>query len=322
MSVIRSENWRKSEQVKIKLNDERFLKFYRNYVILKFPQVAYSSKVLQNGDLGFSEKVLNTYLEQYIPVLENRLDFIHQMEVALDKVIIPENCFSWFKNNKRATFWLWGMLWYDGACNHEIYRLLNQPQNAFFYKRAELSSSPENHEARFSLIINLIDYICFTYENKYALICFLEGCLKKWRDGINSQKKIKWLIPENEDVCKWAYSYLKKYCGDTSNFPSIPSPLGVEEMYHAFYAMIDLWLVQPEKIDAFTLKINKAFYQKTFRKKQAEKKGRSVLSEKHEERLLFLVSYYKSERAAVLEMLIDDRIRGIETKLSKQGKSI
>ncbi|MBL5926046.1 hypothetical protein [Enterobacter asburiae] len=59
--------------------------------------------------------------------------------------------------------------------------------------------------------------------------------------------------------------------------------------------------------------MNKAFYQKTFRKKQAARKGRDTLSEEHADMLALLVEYYRTDNMSVLEMLIDDRFRGLDT---------
>ena len=81
--------------------------------------------------------------------------------------------------------------------------------------------------------------------------------------------------------------------------------------------MLDLWSADDDLQQKAVKKINKAFYQKNFRRKLSEKRERESISDTHKERLYFLVKFYKSDKISVIERLLDERVQGIETRLSR-----
>ena len=144
-----------------------------------------------------------------------------------------------------------------------------------------------------------------------------------WGRVIPLVSKFKWLTPDDEDSSRWVIKLLHRYQEsyyekNRSVTPvKIPSPLSAEECYYAVYALIDLWGISTEEQGKIITRINKAFYQKTFRKNLSIQKNRKDISEEHQKRLDTLVKFYRSDRMSVIEMLIDDRLRGVETRISK-----
>ncbi|HFE2857367.1 TPA: hypothetical protein ACF239_005286, partial [Klebsiella pneumoniae] len=182
---------------------------------------------------------------------------------------------------------------------------------------------PTDHSERYNAIITVIDTICI-YTNKSPLIReWLNDKKLFWGEAIPLLSKFKWLTPDDEDSSRWIIKllggYQKSYCeGNRSVTPvKIPSPLSAEECYYTVYALIDLWKIPTDYQDKIITRINKAFYQKTFRKNLSIQKNRKDISEEHQKRLDTLVKFYRSDRMSVIEMLIDDRLRGVETRISK-----
>ncbi|WDC29440.1 hypothetical protein PS043_21735 [Escherichia albertii] len=65
--------------------------------------------------------------------------------------------------------------------------------------------------------------------------------------------------------------------------------------------MLDLWSADDDLQQKAVKKINKAFYQKNFRRKLSEKRERESISDTHKERLDFLVKFYKSNKYLLLK---------------------
>lgn len=313
-----------NSRLKINTKDIRACRFFFRYIQNAIPNARQYAFDGNNPDTSLSVRIINDVLESYIPNREARVTFIKGMELALSIAIQPEKNFSWLAEDKRATFWLWGSLYLDPSFNHSINEALESPSNINWYHRADLSVSPENHYARYDVIVALFDFICIENGNIPKVRKWIYEKMLYWRKHAVQLTKFKWLNPEETETCLWAFLYIKKYqeetaCNNNSLNPvNLPAPLNSEEVYHTFYAMLDLWEVANETQQKAITKINKAFYQKNFRRKQAAKRGREDISKEHVERLDSLVRYYRSDKASVIEMLIDERLRGIETKLSRR----
>lgn len=308
-----------SNRLSIRTNDIRSCRFFFHYIHQYIPTSRTVVFDKNNPDTDLSCRIINGTLEFYFPDPQARRIFIQSMELALSTTIIAEKNFAWLESDTRATFWLWGSLYLDEKCNQSINDVLNTNTHAFWYGKLAIPDTPASHHERLTYIIAFIDYLCIDTGNSPAVRDWLTSRLNFWRKYAISLTRFKWLSVEFGDICVWAYHSLKKYHLDhhkEENTPlnpvNIPPPVNPEEAFHTFYALLDLWDIDSGNQEKTIAKLNKAFYQKTFRKKQAARKGGEVLSDEHIKRLEFLVSYYRSDKTAILEMLIDDRVRGID----------
>lgn len=311
----------------IRTDDIRVCRFFFHYIRNNIPQSQSFFFDYNNPDTSLSCRIINNVLELYFPVSHEREIFIRSMELTLSTTILDEKNFTWFSNDPRATYWLWGTVKLNPDCNKRINTELNNNVTSW-YKELRLAQEPVSHLGRLTNLVAFIDYLCINTNNTAAIRRWLMESLSIWRKEAINLPRFKWLRPEDSETCIWAYRSLKKYQQIHSSEiktplspVQIPSPVNSEETFHTFYALLDLWNIDNEIRMMVIGKLNKAFYQKSFRRKQAALKGREEISEEHQERLAFLVKYFRSDKASVIEMLIDDRVKGIETTIqAKQVK--
>lgn len=301
------------------IRTSRFLFWYIRNNIQGMKQFAFDGN---NPDTALSERIINTALEVGCPDPIQRSQFISTLELAINTTLLPEKYFSWLKENERATFWLWGLMCLDSRCMESINKKLGT--NSHWYQKAGLTDSPVSHSERYSIIVALVDFINIETNQAPLMRQWLYDRLVFWRANDHQQVKLRWLTQDHTDVCTWAYNYIKKFQkehasgeGKKLDPVQIPEPLNSVETFHSIFAMLDLWSAGDEIQAKAIRKINKAFYQKNFRRKQLEKRGRDSISDAHEERLNSLAEFYKSDKISVIERLIDERVQGIEVRLSR-----
>lgn len=311
-----------SSRLNIRTSDIRACRFFFKYIQKNIPQSRHLVFDDNNPDTPLSCRIINDALELYLPDPQTRQMFIRGMELALSTTILADKNFAWLKNDTRATFWMWGSLCLDKKFNQSINKELDNNAYTFWYRDLKLPDTPSSHHERLTYIVAFIDYLCINTANTPAIRRWLTANLNLWRKYAINLNRFKWLNPEDSDNCVWAYRSLKKYQQDYHteesnplNPVTLPSPVNSEEAFHTFYALLDLWEVGNDTQAKAIAKLKKAFYQKTFRQKQAARKGREDLSDEHVKKLAFLVNYYRSDKTSVIEMLIDDRVRGINAKV-------
>ena len=300
------------------IRTSRFLFWYIRNNIQGMKQFAFDGN---NPDTALSERIINTALEVGCPDPIQRSNFISTLELAINTTLLPKKYFSWLKENERATFWLWGLMCLDSRCMESINKKLGTNSN--WYQKAGLTDSPVSHSERYSIIVALLDFINIETNQAPLMRQWLYDRLVFWRANDHQQVKLRWLTQDHTDICTWAYNYIKKFQkehasgeGNKLDPVHIPEPLNSVETFHSIFAMLDLWVASDEIQQKAIRKINKAFYQKNFRRKQSEKRERESISDAHEERLNFLAEFYKSDKMSVIERLIDERVQGIEVRLS------
>ncbi|RNV96164.1 MULTISPECIES: hypothetical protein [Enterobacteriaceae] len=301
------------------IRTSRFLFWYIRNNIQGMKQFAFDGN---NPDTALSERIINTALEVGCPDPIQRSQFISTLELAINTTLLPEKYFSWLKENERATFWLWGLMCLDSRCMESINKKLGT--NSHWYQKAGLTDSPVSHSERYSIIVALLDFINIETNQAPLMRQWLYDRLVFWRANDHQQVKLRWLTQDHTDVCTWAYNYIKKFQkehasgeGNKLDPVQIPEPLNSVETFHSIFAMLDLWSAGDEIQEKAIRKINKAFYQKNFRRKQSEKRERDSISDAHKDRLNSLAEFYKSDKISVIERLIDERVQGIEVRLSR-----
>lgn len=305
----------------VKSKDVRSLRFIFKYIQKHLPHTRSLVFEINNPDTALSNRIINDTLELYLPDAQMRQAFISQMELKLSTTITSEKVFTRLEKDTRATFWLWGSIYSNHECNQLLNKELNINNGTNWYSELRFPTNVPSHRERFGTIIGFVDYVCMETDNPPAVRKWLVERLGFWQKNAMNVTRMKWLDQEDAETCMWAYHSLRKHqdasqkTADHPPYPvQLPSPINPEEAFHTFYAMLDLWGISNEEQQQICKKIDKAFYQKSFRRKQSAKKERKEFSEEHLERLNFLVKYYGADRTTVLERLIDDRINGIKTR--------
>lgn len=317
-----------TSKVVVKTNSVRECRFYMRYIANNFRVLNRENIVDNFSDTEICCRIINQHIRYVHSDVSSIDECIRVLEIQYLKTIISDDNFLWLKQNKRATFWVWGNLALKGFMNGEINKFLGTDLQKHWYSDAKLSLSPINHEQRFNLVIDTVDFIC-SFSTDYAskMIVWLNNKLIEWRESQGSIINIPWLTPENERECFWAYNYMKdhqeknKASSDNILYPvSIPIPLDSEEAYLSFYAMHDLWDVDINESYKVNERMSKTRSQNEYRRRKAEKNMLSEISPEGVEKLKFLSDFYKSTKVQVLDTLISERYRGIQIRINAQDQ--
>ncbi|MEM8028334.1 hypothetical protein Q4R25_17420 [Morganella morganii] len=98
----------------------------------------------------------------------------------------------------------------------------------------------------------------------------------KWVKSFTTVKNIKWLSKDDNDACNWAWDYICNYSVDNIKIVIWPlrlfNPESSGDKYICFYAALRAWDDNPGGKKYFLHSLKKAWQQRSFRKKQKNKK--------------------------------------------------
>lgn len=313
------------KKVRIKTTSVRECRFYMRYILNHFRTLDREYTIDNFSDTEICCRIINQHIRNICTTDSGIEECINNLEFQYLRSIIQEDNFLWLKENKRATFWVWGELALNGEMNKEINKSIGMPLNKYWYKDANLYSSPINHEQRYNSIVDVIDFIC-SYSPLYTtkIITWINNQLILWRKAQKDIIQVDWVTPENEKDSLWAYNYIKDYqiknkISENDNFfpVNIPTPLSAEEVCLSFYALHDLWNTTLEKSKEVNERMLKTHNQSVWRRNNAEKKMLSQISDVNCEKLKFLSEHYKITEMDVLNILIEDRFKGVSMTINK-----
>lgn len=313
-------------KVSVKTNSVRECRFYMRYIDNNFRTLDRDYVIEDFSDTEICCTIINYHIRN-INKIENDIEkCIRNLEFQYLKAIIPEDNFLWLREDKRATYWVWGELALNGPMNAEINEILGVSTDIVWYEKARLNISPINHEQRYNLIVDVIDYICsVSSQNTTRMITWINNKLILWRRSQKYIIRVEWVSPENEKDCFWAYNYLKdfqeehKTSDDDNFFPvKIPIPLNAEEACLSFYALHDLWNVKFDVSSEVNKKMLKTYNQRTWRKNKRMKEMQAQLSDESIEKLKFLTEHFKLSDVEVLNKLIEDRFNGVSLSINNK----
>lgn len=251
-----------------------------------------------------------------------RTRLIAELEQACTANILPISHFDWFKEDKRAAFWLWAYINQTQddilgvpATNNSLYNM---------YNKLGLSSSTYNHKERLSLIIAFMDRFPVTLLSVGFKEVMLEKLKEKWKHIYAQPTPLKWL-PDEEASVQWVWESLQKHF---TIIPSVSSPMfsSTLQLTHWFTpynhaerllavrTALDLWGDAPDSKRLFLLNLNKAWNQRKLRQQRTDKKAvNTYLRNETKAQLDSLAAHYNMRISDVLEMLIKDRHQQIKS---------
>ncbi|MEX5869531.1 hypothetical protein [Providencia hangzhouensis] len=301
-----------SNQPLIKINNHRELNFYiaylRSYSI--FPPI------IKHDNLKLaSEALSNTLSKNHV-----NHDFILDMKLAYDNVILPEESFDWLDEDKRALFYFFGCLKFRKCLNNFINTLMPLHSDNW-YEKANITSSSFNHKERLILMMSFFDFLCIEKRSIEPANTLMQSFHETWDRVHSNVLWVSWLSPEDKEGCQWAYNYLLDYQiknkpeEDDPLFPvKLPTPKSAEEFYYSFYAMHDLWSEPLETSRVNIEKMNKAWAQRKYRAKKSQSKLINHLNTEDRQALNMLCEHYQKTEMDVITLLIQDRAKGITTR--------
>ncbi|WP_272689341.1 hypothetical protein [Providencia sp. PROV033] len=304
-----------SNQPLIKINNHRELNFYIAYLRCYsiFPPI------IKHDNLKLASEALSNTLSK----TQINRDFILDMQLTYDKVILPEESFDWLDEDKRALFYFWGCLKFNKYLNDFINKLMPLPSDNW-YEKANITSSSFNHKERLILMMSFFDFLCIEKRSIEPANTLMQSFHETWDRVHSNVLWVSWLSPEDKEGCQWAYNYLLDYQiknkpeEDDPLFPvKLPTPKSAEEFYYSFYAMHDLWSEPLETSRVNIEKMNKAWAQRKYRAKKSQSKLINHLNAEDRQALNMLCEHYQKTEMDIITMLIQDRATGITTRNSQ-----
>ncbi|MGZ0302456.1 hypothetical protein ACTM6I_18370 [Citrobacter freundii] len=315
-----------AKKTSVQTKSVRECRFYMRYMVNHFRTLDREYIVENFSDTDICCRIINQHIRNINNIDAGIEKCISNLEFQYLKTIIQEDNFLWLKEDKRATYWVWGELALNGTMNTEINKALGTSSDFFWYDKARLNLSPINHEQRYNLIIDLVDFICCcTSQYTANMVTWLNNKLILWRQVQRNIIHVDWVVPENERSSFWAYNYVKDYqeknkASEHDNFypVKIPVPLNAEEACLSFYALHDLWNVKLDVSSEVNARMLKTYSQRAWRNRKSMEEIKSQVSEENVEKLKFLSEYFRVSNAEVLNKLIEDRFNGVNTAINKK----
>lgn len=238
---------------------------------------------------------------------------ITEMQQDCDLNIMALSDFYWLEGDERACYWVWG--WLRMATYAEL-DYIYQPSSIrgtpiqhaqvlpmstpSLYDHLNLNKNPSSTKERFNAIVVFFD---LWHKDLWSRQCKLQELNKYWSDIDRVSKPFRWLDPDNEDQCRWAWEYMDK--AGVHLFGIHPS--NTSERYLAIYARYDLWVVSLETKKLFVLGIDKAWSQKKHRDGMVDKKSlNTYLKKEVKGRLDELAEHYDKKIHQMLEVVINE----------------
>lgn len=296
-----------------KFKDIRICNFYIKHLVVR---MCLKNTNHDPGNVESCIRAINEIILNNIKDERDQQRILNELSAEKHENILPVEAFDWLKEDKRATFWLWGYLHQSDdkdLIQHPWYKNFHNPMSVL-YNEAKLSPSPRNHQDRIDLIIHFFDYIHIPPSSGIKKQ-YMEKLKDKWKIIYEKPEPIKWL-PDDEEAVLWAWDSLKKHQKTAPNFDGKKyttglttwfTPLSHAEKLLAIRAALDLWDDNPDSKKLFLLNLNKAWNQKKLRQSRTDKKAlNTYLKNETKTRLDTLANHYKMRISDTLEKLINE----------------
>ena len=310
------------EKAKVRSKDGRVCRFYAQYLAHKFPG---EFPACDPGNAENCLRNVNSFLED-----KYTLEFLHnlevnELEIMAGYAILPDEAFAWLKNNERATFWLWAVIYLD-THNHAPFIFPNpepspirkpawQTNNTKLntYKALGLGESPPTHQARLSLLKDYFDG-AHSLNQQGVKMAHMETLKQQWLDNYRQPQRFTWLNADDEEQCRWFWSRIKEkqaeIPGKTLPITQFFTPSSPRDYYLASLTAWDLWQAPEDSRELFKSRVNHAWHQQKQKEKyrQDDKKAINTYVRKDVKEMLDTLSReYNLRLSDVLEMLITEK---------------
>lgn len=286
----------------------------------------YSSSGIISTNLKLVRQYINSDLHKnQRGNVDERID-IEFLKGRIADSILPELHFDWLKSDPRATYWLWGKYYLLSNINGFSLKIQNAVNNGVLTHEFYVNNhSRFCHFSRYDSILFFFDtQVEANFDGKIRM---LQTAYNEWKLKFMSEQPFKWLDQKHADMCRWAYSYIIQFQQKTSENDranvsdafsiteqnnsysvTVSQPGSNEELYHAIFAMYDLWETTFERKKLFLIQINKAWNQKKVRQGRKGKKAiNTFVSDESKLQLDFLAQKYNMKLSQVLEKLICEK---------------
>ncbi len=318
--------------MKIKTTNLRKLRYYEKYFSRR---VNGESRTYDNADIDFRLENINNLLEKIVDKEEKDIkQGLLSLKRDAEKNLIPDSKLSWIdKENKRLCYFIWSFI--RLANKDKIKQTIEYNQSIFtdensnylfdfsmifgsflsgkefIYLNLNLHNKPCNINEIHELIINYIDDIYLTIDEKEKLINNIYLIFS----NIEKKEKHHWINESNQGQLQWIIDYL--YKGEIS-IDFIPVHTNKSQMYNGIISALDLWNENDKsiifKIDkkTFISKMKKSWKQKQYRDKLNSEQ--LTLNSANLKKLEVISNHISKSNIKSLEYMIDEKYKEIVSR--------
>ncbi len=226
-------------------------------------------------NMDYNDLSVNELCNKINELISNKYDYMNIINIKKEwagrEVEFLKHHLSWIKDNDEAAFYLWFFLKLfvrvrDGKYlrfNYSNKESLEYDDQGFKFI---LKKHPFNND---DIIKGIISCYVIFIENENVFTRLLEDVRNEWKIA-NKYKTIKWLEPNNDEQCNWAYHYLNEridYFYDYFKSDPKNNYIHIKTFYNLFYFNAGFKYVYSE--------MNKAWNQRRYRQSRADKKSLS-----------------------------------------------
>ncbi|KAF6706018.1 hypothetical protein G9387_06490 [Enterobacter hormaechei] len=232
-------------------------------------------------------RYINSRLERYC-----RGDQEHIQELASDMqynyecTALPEDKTFWFREDKRACFWVWARLLCSGRSG--------------VYVDDIKSKNPGNHDARYKQVLERLQKYNYRQDNDDE---FMQNAKNDWADIFNNASFFSFLSSTDTDSIIYAWNYL---CDKKYGINQIYAPLNDEERWLSIMNYLDSVIAKENK-GGLATRLKSALEQRKHRhkKQQDSSSRRFYLKKENDNKLKELLHYNRMTMDEYFNQLIE-----------------
>ena len=195
--------------------------------------------------------------------------------------------------------------------NKEFRGLPVSQQIEYIKSKFGIKENHVNTEEMYRDSQTVFDHMNLKFGEKENIINMLKD---EWIKSFTAVKNIKWLSKDDDDACNWIWDYICNYSVDNIKIPFWPlrffNPESSGDKYICFYAALRAWNDNPGGKKYFLYSLKKAWQQRSFRKKQKNKKTLSCsLDDEVKKHLEELAETYEMTITDLVTRLIENEYR-------------
>lgn len=238
-------------------------------------------------------RYINDCLEHYCRGSREHIhELITDMRYHYERSILSDDKIFWFREDRRACFWVWTRLCCSGRRG--------------VYVDEIKSRNPGNHESRYQQIVEHLQKDSHRRESE---ISFMESVKMDWADILNNASFLDFLSPKDTDSISYIWNYL---CDKKYSIEQIYTPLNDEERWLSILNYLDAVTAKENK-GGLATRIKAAFDQRKHRlkKQQDSSSRRFYLKKENDSKLKSLLQSNRMTMDEYFNLLVEREYRNL-----------
>ena len=232
-------------------------------------------------------RYINSRLNNYCRGDQEHIrELLTDMQYNYERTVLPDDKTFWFREDKRACFWVWTMLLCSGRRGVYVDELN--------------SNNPGNHSARYQQILDHLQKQNYRHDNHDE---FMKNAINNWAEIFNNASFFSFLSSTDTDSITYAWKYL---CDKKYGIDQIYAPLNDEERWLSIMNYMDSVTAKENK-GGLATRLKSALEQRKHRhkKQQDSSSRRFYLKKENDNKLKELLFYNRMTMDEYFNQLIE-----------------